>query len=156
MALRTRLCGAAAGDDEAEDRPAAEHLRGPQFIVTDLLKAEGFTDIKYVKVTIAGTSKALASGEVDVSMHFVGPLVIELDAGAPITVLGGVHVGCFELFGSDRVRTIRDLKGKTVSWRMVLSPFISQMPCPVATPWLPLIPCALPDRWTPIAASHCE
>ena len=87
----------------------------PQFIVTELLKAEGFTDIKYVKVTIAGVSKALASGEVDVSMHFVGPLVIELDAGAPITVLGGVHVGCFELFGTDRVRTIRDLKGKTVA-----------------------------------------
>ena len=30
-------------------------------------------------------SKALASGEVDVCMHFVGPLVIELDAGDPIS-----------------------------------------------------------------------
>ena len=76
----------------------------PQWIVTELLKAEGFTDIQYVKVTIAGVSTALASGEVDISMHFVGPLVIQLDAGAPITVLGGVHVGCFELFGTDRVR----------------------------------------------------
>jgi NitT/TauT family transport system substrate-binding protein len=87
----------------------------PQFIVTELLKAEGFTHIEYVKLTVAGISKALASGEVDVSMHFVGPLVIELDAGAPITVLGGVHTGCFELFGTDRVRVIRDLKGKTVA-----------------------------------------
>ncbi len=87
----------------------------PQFIVTDLLKAEGFTDIKYVKMTMAGLSKARASGEVDVSLGFVAPLVIELDAGDPITVLGGVHVGCFELFGTDRVRTIRDLKGKTVA-----------------------------------------
>ena len=26
-----------------------------------------------------------------------------------------MHVGCFELFGTDRVRTIRDLKGKTVA-----------------------------------------
>ena len=43
------------------------------------------------------------------------PLVIRLDAGDPITVLGGVHVGCFELFGTDRVRAIRDLKGKTVA-----------------------------------------
>ena len=48
-------------------------------------------------------------------MHFVAPLVIQLDAGDPITLLGGVHVGCFELFGTDRVRTIRDLKGKTVA-----------------------------------------
>jgi NitT/TauT family transport system substrate-binding protein len=29
-------------------------------------------------------------------------------------VLAGVHVGCFELFASDRVRSIRDLKGKTI------------------------------------------
>ena len=82
----------------------------PQLIVTDLLKAEGFTDIEYVKLTMTDTPKALASGKVDISMGFVGPLVIQLDAGAPITVLGGVHVGCFELFGTDGVHTIRDLK----------------------------------------------
>jgi NitT/TauT family transport system substrate-binding protein len=108
----------------AEQPPETTRLRisqqpsicvAPQFIVTDLLKAEGFTDIKYVKVTIAGVSKALASGEVDVAMGFVAPLVIQLDAGAPITALGGVHVGCFELFGTDGVRVIRDLKGKTVA-----------------------------------------
>jgi NitT/TauT family transport system substrate-binding protein len=87
----------------------------PQYIVTELLKAEGFSDIKYVKMTLAGLSKALASGEVDVSLNFVAPLVINLDAGDPITLLGGVHVGCFELFGTDRVRVIRDLKGKTVA-----------------------------------------
>jgi len=87
----------------------------PQYIVTELLKAEGFTDIKYVKMTLAGLSKALASGEVDVSLNFVAPLVIHLDAGDPITLLGGVHVGCFELFGTDRVRVIRDLKGKSVA-----------------------------------------
>jgi NitT/TauT family transport system substrate-binding protein len=87
----------------------------PQYIVTELLKAEGFTDVKYVKMPLAGLSKALASGEVDVSLNFVAPLVIHLDAGGPVTALGGVHVGCFELFGTDRVRVIRDLKGKTVA-----------------------------------------
>ena len=30
-------------------------------------------------------------------------------------ILSGAHVGCFELFGTERVRAIRDLKGKTVS-----------------------------------------
>jgi len=34
----------------------------PQYIVGELLKAEGFSDIKYVKMTTAGISKALASG----------------------------------------------------------------------------------------------
>src|SRR5438046_6145834 len=108
----------------AEPPPETTRLRlyhstsvcvAPQYIVGELLKAEGFSDIKYVKTTTAGISKVLASGEVDVSLHFVAPLVIQLDAGDPITVLGGVHPGCFELFGTDRVRVLRDLKGKTVA-----------------------------------------
>jgi NitT/TauT family transport system substrate-binding protein len=66
-------------------------------------------------MTVAGISKALASGEVAVCLNFVAPVIIQLDAGDPITVLGGVHPGCFELFGTDRVRAIRDLKGKTVA-----------------------------------------
>ena len=108
----------------AEPPPETTRLRisqqpsicvAPQFIVRELLKAEGFTDIEYVKMTIGGVSPALASGEVDIAMNFVGPAVIHLDAGAPITILSGVHVGCFELFGTDRVRAIRDLKGKTVA-----------------------------------------
>jgi NitT/TauT family transport system substrate-binding protein len=35
--------------------------------------------------------------------------------GNPIVMLAGGHIGCFELFGTERVRTIRDLKDKTVS-----------------------------------------
>jgi NitT/TauT family transport system substrate-binding protein len=42
-------------------------------------------------------------------------LVIQIDRGDPVTVLAGVHVGCFELFGTERVRAIRDLRGKTVA-----------------------------------------
>ena len=87
----------------------------PQYIVGELLKAEGFSDIEYVRLKVADPSKALASGDVDISLHFVAPLIIQLDAGDPITLLGGVHVGCYELFGTDRVRVIRDLKGKTVA-----------------------------------------
>ena len=87
----------------------------PQYIVGELLKAEGFSDIEYVKLKVADPSKALASGDVDISLHFVAPLIIQLDAGDPITLLGGVHIGCYEPFGTDRVRVIRDLKGKTVA-----------------------------------------
>ena len=42
-------------------------------------------------------------------------LMLHLDAGKPIVVLAGVHGGCYELFGNERVRSIRDLKGKTVA-----------------------------------------
>src|SRR5262249_31725144 len=31
-----------------------------------------------------------------------------------IALLSGVHVGCFELFAGDNVRTVAELKGKTV------------------------------------------
>jgi NitT/TauT family transport system substrate-binding protein len=40
--------------------------------------------------------------------------VSAIDGGDAISVLAGVHVGCFELFGNERVRRITDLKGKTV------------------------------------------
>ena len=45
-------------------------------------------------------------------VHFVRPLVSVIDAGAGITVLAGVHVGCFELFGNEGIRSIADLKGQ--------------------------------------------
>jgi len=47
----------------------------------------------------------------DATPHFL-PL---LDAGKPVVVLAGIHVGCYELFGHERVRAIRDLKGKRVA-----------------------------------------
>ena len=118
------LLGWAPGHVSGESPPETTRIRlyhstsicvAPQYIVGELMKSEGFSDIKYVKMTTAGISKALASGEIDVSLHFAAPLVIRLDAGDPITVLGGVHPGCFELFGTDRVRVIRDLKRKTVA-----------------------------------------
>jgi NitT/TauT family transport system substrate-binding protein len=49
------------------------------------------------------------------TMHTPGPLIVAIDAGVPIVMLGGVHVGCFELFGTDRIRSIGDLKGKSVA-----------------------------------------
>ena len=81
----------------------------------DLLRSEGFTDVQYVKAA-AGieTAKALAARRADISLNFVAPLIMRIDAGDPIMMLAGVHAGCFVLFGTDRVRTVRDLKGKTV------------------------------------------
>jgi NitT/TauT family transport system substrate-binding protein len=38
-----------------------------------------------------------------------------VDAGDPLAILAGIHVGCFQLFGGERVGAIRDLKGKTVA-----------------------------------------
>ncbi len=88
----------------------------PQYIADELLRAEGFSEVQYVYVPDgAGTYKVLASGEADISMAFVAPFLIQVDAGSPIVMLAGIHVGCFELVGTEKVRSIRDLKGKTVA-----------------------------------------
>jgi NitT/TauT family transport system substrate-binding protein len=61
----------------------------------------------------------LAAGEADINGHFAGPLITRIDAGDPIVVLAGLHIGCFELFGTERVHSIRDLKGKSVAvWEL--------------------------------------
>ena len=94
--------------------------RAPQWVAAALLAAEGFTDVQYVAVESGGkgtdlTGSALASGQVDLSMQFIGPSILQIDAGDPIVLLAGVQIGCYELFGTDGVRAIRDLKGKTVA-----------------------------------------
>jgi NitT/TauT family transport system substrate-binding protein len=87
----------------------------PQYVAEELLKSEGFTDVQYVDVANTDIYPAFASNTVDISMAFVAPFVVQLDANVPIVLLGGVHVGCFELFGQEHVKTVRDLKGKVVA-----------------------------------------
>jgi NitT/TauT family transport system substrate-binding protein len=88
----------------------------PQYVAEPFLRDEGFTDVQYVKKDdMREFEIALASGETNVNMCFAPDAAIRLDAGDPVVILAGGHIGCFELFGSDRVRAVRDLKGKTVA-----------------------------------------
>jgi len=97
--------------------------QAPQYVAEELLRGEGFTDIQYLTKSSPGEiGGALASGEANINLHFAGPLILGIDAGDPIVILSGSHVGCFELFGTNRVRTIRDLKGKTVAVPGIGSP----------------------------------
>jgi NitT/TauT family transport system substrate-binding protein len=90
--------------------------RSPEWMAEELLRAEGFRDVQYVrKEGTQGVEQALAAGEASISGHFAAPVILRLEAGDPIVILAGEHVGCFELFGNERVRSIRDLKGKTVA-----------------------------------------
>ncbi|MGZ3284539.1 MAG: twin-arginine translocation signal domain-containing protein, partial [Xanthobacteraceae bacterium] len=54
----------------------------PQYVIGDLLQAEGFTDIRYV-MSDAGMaqSKLLGRGEIDLTLHFSPLLLIPIDAG---------------------------------------------------------------------------
>jgi NitT/TauT family transport system substrate-binding protein len=93
----------------------AAHCIAPQFVADELLRAEGFTDIHHA-ANASGTQAvlALARGDIDFTASFSPPLIISIDAGEPITIVAGEHVGCMELFARESIRSIADLKGKTV------------------------------------------
>jgi NitT/TauT family transport system substrate-binding protein len=89
----------------------------PVFAAEALLRAERFTDVQYRRDQPTGPVawRVLASGETHLTMAFSGPLLVQIERGDPIVILAGIHAGCFELVGSERVRSIRDLKGKAVA-----------------------------------------
>src|SRR5262245_53765004 len=87
----------------------------PQYIAEELLKAEGFTEVRYVTLGTDEVSPGLVTGKLDLSMQFVTSSLVEQDTGVPLVWLAGIHVGCFELFGTERVHAISDLKGRRVS-----------------------------------------
>lgn len=142
-AATTALFGIAAARLKAEEStppPETTTIRlaknasiciAPQYVVSDLLNAEGFTNVVYVE-SDAGVeqTRAIAKGDIDFTLHFSGPLLLEIDRGASITVVAGVHVGCFELFAREGIRSVADLKGRTVGQQGVGSSphvFISAM-----------------------------
>jgi NitT/TauT family transport system substrate-binding protein len=90
------------------------YCEGPQYIAEELLRAEGVTIRDVAIGPTVLQSAALAHGEFDFGLLFAPELVMALEAGLPITVLAGVHNGCFELFGNERIRGIADLKDRTV------------------------------------------
>jgi NMT1/THI5 like len=79
----------------------------PGFVSEDLLRAEGFTDVRYLRDT---SVDSVARGETDFEFDTAAWVVAHLDAGDPITALSGVHSGCYELFAHEPIRTFGDLK----------------------------------------------
>jgi NitT/TauT family transport system substrate-binding protein len=86
----------------------------PQYVVDDLLRVEGFAEVRYVAAEAGRHAERMASGELDFSLNFAAPLVLSIDAGEPVTTLAGVHIGCFELFAHEPIGSVLDLKGKSV------------------------------------------
>jgi len=120
------LLGARAEPAHAEPPPETTRLRlytnriagaagcaAPRYVVQEFLKGEGFTDVQYVALPRTEADRALATGEIDMNVGFIGTLIVQIDRD-PVVVVAGIHAGCFELFAHEPIRTVRDLKGKTV------------------------------------------
>jgi len=86
----------------------------PNYVAEPLLRSEGFTDLEYVQLR-SGGYEALAAGDIHFCPGTAGQAMLGTDRGDPVTILTGMHAGCYELFVTDRVRTVRDLRGKRVS-----------------------------------------
>ena len=84
----------------------------PQYVAEALLRDEGFRDIRFVDTPPPGVPTAIARGSVDFGMAYAPQFMLDIDAGAAVKVIGGVMVGCVELFAREEVRGVTDLKGK--------------------------------------------
>jgi NitT/TauT family transport system substrate-binding protein len=125
LTMAAVAAGVRPGRADAEPPPETPRLRlykfpgiclAPQYVAEDLLRAEGFTDVQYLEFPegAAGVYERVGTGAVDLTQWYGVPFIEEIDKGKPVVFLAGVHIGCNELFGTERVRAIRDLKDKTV------------------------------------------
>jgi NitT/TauT family transport system substrate-binding protein len=99
----------------------------PVFVAEELLRAEGFTDVRYVNMPTVDVAEATASAEVDFGPLFGLQCVAAIDAGKSTTLLAGLHVGCFELFAREGIRSVADLKGKSVGFKASPSDLLALM-----------------------------
>jgi NitT/TauT family transport system substrate-binding protein len=85
----------------------------PLDILDDLLRDEGFADVNYVSGG-SSASEIVARGEADFGQDFSGGTIALIDAAVPMVMLAGVHLGCFELFARESIRSVVELKGNKV------------------------------------------
>jgi len=108
----------------AEPPPETTRLRllkfrtdcwAPQYVAEELLRAEGFTDIEYVRGGHPRTFKEmLASGQIDLRLGNAGFQMVDVEADDRAVFLAGLHTGCYSVIGGRGVSGIRDLKGKNI------------------------------------------
>src|SRR6516225_4803362 len=81
----------------------------PQYVCEELLRAEGFTDIRYLDTDGTATPYDLGRSKFDFATSLAMQHIGGIDAGAAITIVSGVHAGCYELFAQPGIRGIADL-----------------------------------------------
>ncbi len=118
------LLGLRSGPVAAEPPPETTRLRvrswrpacwAPIHVAEPLLREEGFTDVQYVSAPGTKTVKMWQDGLIDLSPNFSALEMFHLEKyNHPVTFLSGMHAGCYALVGSERINSVRDLKGKTV------------------------------------------
>jgi NitT/TauT family transport system substrate-binding protein len=118
------LLGLHARPVAAEPPPETTRLRlvkfpviclAPEYLAEELLRLEGFSEIEYVQIDQGTPQDLLLADKADITAFVPPALLPDLDVGKPLVALAGLHGGCYELFGNERVRAVRDLKGRRVA-----------------------------------------
>lgn len=87
----------------------------PIHVAEPLLREEGFTDIQYPDGPGPKSIGMYERGEIDLSPAFAPLDMVNIEkSNSPMKFLAGLHVGCYALVGSEKVKSVRDIKGKTV------------------------------------------
>src|SRR5262245_54427305 len=53
----------------------------PQYVAEELLRSEGFSDVQYFESPGSNPYPGIAAGKIDISMAFIAPFIIQVDAG---------------------------------------------------------------------------
>jgi NitT/TauT family transport system substrate-binding protein len=87
----------------------------PQYLAGELLRRDGFTDVQFVPA-MKGPAGAVMVGrsEADFTATFAASVILPIDEGEQVTVLAGLHRGCYELFAQPAIASIGDLAGRRV------------------------------------------
>ena len=124
-------CGSGGGGESKADGPDADgplettsirlyslppaNCIAASYMAEPFLREEGFTEVLYPQLSPKDALKRMAAGEVDFSVWYMANLAPSIAEGAPLVMLGGVHLGCWQVVATGDIKTMRDFKGKTVS-----------------------------------------
>ena len=62
----------------------------------------------------------MADGNADMTMDPAHELLYAMDTRPSLVAIAGIRSGCYELLGHDRVKMIRDLKGKRSPYMLMV------------------------------------
>ena len=83
---------------------------------------EGFADIEYVKNWTGHPATLVDEGRADFTQDSAESLLPSVDSGGSTIALAGIHVGCYELFATDGIQNIRDLRGRKIAIQAYMAP----------------------------------
>jgi NitT/TauT family transport system substrate-binding protein len=87
----------------------------PFHLAEPLLKEEGFTDVRYISGPTMELPAMFRDGVIDLTPDFSAAGLFQMDRErVPAKFISGLHAGCYALLGSERIHSVRDLKGKTM------------------------------------------